>query len=300
MSSVAPGRLILLLILYLGIGSALAEESTLGQFTVSGEWLSQHLDDPNLVIIDMTRDNTQYQRFHIPGALRLPYDALVRRGKDGVDLRVDDQRLYQVLGYFGITPDSHVVVYDDSGGYDAGRLFWELERIGHARMSVLDGGLVRWILDGRKVDNKPGQHKVGQYQPTGSGRANEVALDEVKTALGTDVKLLDVRSPEEYEGDPRAKRSGHIPGALSWNWERSIDIGEGFVGRNTSELLDELKQLGVTPADEVVTYCHSGHRAAQTYYVLRRLGFDKVRLYDGSIKEWAKDTKLPLALGKAP
>jgi thiosulfate/3-mercaptopyruvate sulfurtransferase len=131
---------------------------------VDAAWLEQRLDDPSIVLVDMATDQTQYQRFHIPGAVYMPFGALVQRQRSGVTLRVPDQRLYQVLGFFG----------DDMGGLNAGRLFWELERIGHEKVSVLEGGLVDWIQSGRKIEAKPNEAKRVTYTPkSGKGRANE-------------------------------------------------------------------------------------------------------------------------------
>ncbi len=141
---------------------------------VDAAWLEQRLGDPSIVLVDMATDQTQYQRFHIPGAVYMPFGALVQRQRSGVTLRVPDQRLYQVLGFFGIDADKHVVVYDDMGGLNAGRLFWELERIGHEKVSVLEGGLVDWIQSGRKVESKPNEAKRVTYTPKNGKRpANE-------------------------------------------------------------------------------------------------------------------------------
>ena len=116
--------------------------------TVDTAWLASHLDDPGLVLVDMTADPVQYRRFHLPGARYLTPRTLIEKNKAGISLRVPDQRLFRVLGELGINADSHVVIYDDMGGLEAGRLFWELERTDHARVSVLDGGLVKWVLEG--------------------------------------------------------------------------------------------------------------------------------------------------------
>jgi thiosulfate/3-mercaptopyruvate sulfurtransferase len=269
---------------------------------VDAAWLEQRLGDPAIVLIDMATDQTQYQRFHIPGAVYLPYGALVQRRRDGVTLRVDDQRLFQVLGFFGISADKHVVVYDDMGGLNASRLFWELERIGHARVSVLEGGLVDWIQSGRKVESKPNEPQKTTYVPAGKGRANEVDLAAVKAASGDgSAAILDVRTPEEYNCDPRNKRSGHIPGAKLWSWDGAVDFGNGFKPKPVPELVASLEAAGVADKGKtVITYCRSGHRASQSYLTLRALGYEDVRLFDGSMLEYERDMSAPLdCKGKA-
>lgn len=213
---------------------------------VDGAWLEKHLADPRVVVVDMTDDN-QYLRFHLPGTVRLPYDVLVKERKtDKVKVRLDAAELARVLGRLGIEPDSHVVAYDDLGGLNAARLFWELERLHHTEVSVLDGGLVRWILDGRKVVNDAPRRKPVTYRLPERGRANEATIEDMRAALHTRTPLLDVRSAEEYEGDPKKPRTGHIPGARRWPWDAAVDFERGFVQRDEAQLKKSLAPPGST------------------------------------------------------
>ncbi len=271
---------------------------------VDTEWVSQRLDDPSVVLVDMAVDPAQYQRFHLPGAVYLSYAALVQTRRDGVTLRVSDEHLFKILGTLGISAESHVVVYDDMGGLQAGRLFWELEQIGHEKISVLDGGLVQWILEGRKVEGTPVRPKPVSYKPAQSRRRdNEASLDDIKTASASGaVTLLDVRTQEEYQGNPKSReRTGHIPGAQWWPWDQSVDFQGGFRLKQPNMLQDSLAKIGAADKGEpVITYCRSGHRAAQSYLTLRALGYENVRLYDGSMLEYQLDRNAPLRLGSNP
>jgi len=271
---------------------------------VDSDWLSARLNSPSLVLVDMASDPTQYQRFHIPGAVYLPYQTLVQRRKDQVVVRLDDDKLFKVLGSVGISDDAHVVVYDDIGGLQAGRLFWELERIGHNKVSLLDGGLVQWILEGRKVVASPTLPKPVVYVPSaGKRRDNEATLANVKTANEqSGAVLLDVRTREEYMGGrSRKHRSGHIPGAKWWPWEQAVDFDQGFRLRSAAVLIESLKKAGVADTDTpLIAYCRSGHRASQTYFVLRQLGYDNVKIYDGSMLEYQLDRTAPLRRGMQP
>ncbi len=280
---------------------------------VDGDWLSARLTDPNVVIIDMSSDDTQYLRFHLPGAVRLPYEAIVKEKRQlppgcttpeciqrapAYKVRLDDRELAAVLGRVGINRRHHVVIYDDIGGLNAGRLFWELERIGHPSVSVLDGGLVNWILQGRKVVNNSTPRLPSVYAIDGAGRRNEAHLADVRPGNGA---LLDTRSDEEYAGDPRYARTGHVPGARWLNWEDTVSWEQGFRRKPESELREKLARLGVIqPADAVVAYCRSGHRAAQMYLTLRSLGFSNVRLYANSMAEYGLKNDAPLKLGPSP
>ncbi|MCR4302326.1 MAG: rhodanese-like domain-containing protein [Sulfuricaulis sp.] len=298
---------------------------------VDGAWLEQQLSAPKIVIVDMSDDDTQYLRFHLSGAVRLPYDVLVKerqpdnfagskiglrarragpnagegepQGRNGhkVMVRLDDAELLRVLGRLGITRDSHVVIYDDLGGLHAARLFWELERIGHPEVSVLDGGLVKWILDGRRVVNAPAPRKAVTYERRGIGRDNEAGLRDVQPALEKrSAQLLDVRTEEEYLGDPKKPRTGHIPGARLWPWDLAVDFERGFVRRDDASLRKMLAQVDAGPDRTVITYCRSGHRAAHTYLTMRALGFENVKLYANSMNEYSLALEAPIKQGKKP
>ena len=275
---------------------------------VTTDWVADHMNDPDIVLVDMSVEPNQYRRFHLPGARYLPYAMLVKKGHDDVSRRVADQVLFNLLGRSGISPRDHVVIYDDMAGLQAGRLFWELERVGHPRVSVMDGGLVRWILEGRKVVAEAPPAKPVSYTPVpGGGRANEIDLKGVESAVSAPgVILLDVRSPEEYrgevrKGEPRKRRSGHIPGARLWPWEQAVDFRRGFSLKPAKQILSSLRSVGIEGKQaNLVLYCRSGHRAAQTYMTLRHLGFERLRLYDGSMVEYARYSSLPVRKGNSP
>lgn len=272
-----------------------------GSVYVEHDWLANNLDNKAVVVVDMTSDDVQYLRYHIPGAVRLSYQDIVTTRKDKVSVRVPDAQLARVLGAAGIQPDRHVVIYDDMAGLNAGRLFWELERIGHKKVSLLRGGLVQWVLAGHKVDNLPVHTDAVTYLPVAAGRDNEALLEAVTEASnGGKATLIDVRSQEEYAGHPRYPRSGHVPGAKWASWEDNVDFEKGFVPKSASSLLSKLESLGVKDKNApLILYCQSGHRASQSYLTLRDLGFSNVRLYDGSMAEYSKQPALPLIKGMA-
>jgi thiosulfate/3-mercaptopyruvate sulfurtransferase len=275
-------------------------QSAVANGFVSSDWLNHHLQDPDLLLIDMD-DGTQYQRFHLPGAVHLPYGALNIRTRQGVSLSVGREHLIKLLGLLGATADSRIVIYDDLGGLNAGRLYWELERLGHRKLAVLDGGLVGWILEGHKVTNQPRQPERRRYVPAPqAGRDNLASLDDIRK-LPPKAILLDARSEAEYRGDPRQPRSGHIPGARWWEWTRDVDFEHGFRLKPATRLKATLAGLGLNAPDTpVYVYCESGHRASQVYFTLRQLGFDKVRVYDGSMAEYRLHKDLPLVKGMKP
>jgi thiosulfate/3-mercaptopyruvate sulfurtransferase len=267
------------------------------------DWLVEHLNDPDVVLIDMSSDQLQYQRFHIPGAVYLPYEALVTTRRDGVSVAVSRERLYALLGQLGIKRTSHVVIYDDLGGLNAARLFWELERIGHPRISLVDGGLVKWILSGRTVTADPTLPRATRYEASpGPTRDNLAELDDVIAARDQNSSiLLDVRTQEEYSGNPKHRRSGHIPGAHWWEWQNAVAFDQAFTQKSEPAVTSLLEQLGLKDdSTPVVLYCRTGHRASHTYFTLRRLGFENIKVYDASMFEYAGRKEQPLQLGPRP
>ena len=269
---------------------------------VSTEWLARHLDDPNLVIVDMSSDETQYSRFHLPRATYLPYYYLVRQRKsDKVAVRLSRDELVYTLGQIGITRNSYVILYDDVGGLNVGRMFFELESIGHPNVSVLNGGLVKWILEGRKVVNTPVQPTPVRYGETGKELDTEATIADVDAAQKNGTVLIDARSREEYVGDLKKKAGGHVAGAHWWEWSDDVAMSEGFVFKDAETLKAKLASFGLTDLKQpVITYCHTGHRAAQSYLMLRSLGFSNVRLYAHSMGEYDLARKAKLVRGMKP
>lgn len=269
---------------------------------VDTAWLAEHADDPKIVLIDMTLDPFQYRRFHLPGAQYLPPPALTSKDKFGIKRRISDRQLHTLLGRLGITADTHVVIYDDMGGLEAGRLLWELERIGHERASVLNGGLVKWIREERPIAHDVPPQRRAHYRPGAGGRFNEIDLAGILAARDDpSVILLDVRTPEEYVGKPTEQRSGHIPGARLWPWDQAVDFERAFILKDAESIMHSLRQVGVAGRDaKVVLYCRTGHRSAHTYLALRYLGFEQVQMYPASIVEYAKERPTELRRGPAP
>ena len=268
---------------------------------VSTQWLAKNLDNNKIVLIDMS-DSLQYQRFHIPAAIHLPYSYL-NQSKQRVSLSIGSREIIKLLGQIGISQDSHVVAYDDTGGLHATRLLWELEQLGHPKMSLLNGGQVKWIREGRTISfQTPTPSKAVKYIAKDINNARTATLNEVAPeSRNKDIFLLDVRSPEEYRGHPTQPRSGHIPGARFWQWDQALDIENGFVLYDASTLKKEMKQIGLSDQEQpVIVYCRSGHRASHTYFTLRQLGFKNVKLYDGSMKEYEQAKGRPLTKGMQP
>lgn len=287
-----------IIFLHFSVSTVYASESI-----VDTQWLKTNIDNPNIVLIDMS-DETQYQRFHIKNAIQLPYRVLNQKLKNGVSLSIGSNNIVKLLGLLGISTTSHVVIYDDIGGLHAGRLFWELERIKHKNVSLLDGGLVKWILEGNPVTAKPFQPTAKTNYPLPKS-LNKNILASIKDVLpdsrSKNTLLIDVRSQDEYKGNVKQRRSGHIPGAKIWSWDNAINFEDQFKFKPKKILEAELSKIGLIQKQQpVILYCRSAHRASQSYATLRSLGFENVKVYDGSMKQYVITANAPLTKGAKP
>ncbi|MFV2061589.1 MAG: sulfurtransferase [Gammaproteobacteria bacterium] len=287
--------------LFLVLSLATLSQSYAASIFIDSQSLLKKLNNDDLVIIDMS-DDTQYQRFHLPKALYLPYRAINQRNKQHISKSIGSDNVAKLLSYMGVTEKNDIVIYDDMAGLHAARLYWELERLGHKKVAILNGGLVSWVLNNYKVTNKPFNPVKSNYVPSKSSSITVASLSDVMAASkDSNIILLDVRSKEEYYGNPKNPRSGHIPTARWWQWQQAVDFENGFTQRKSSELMKSLQTVGVSNKNtDIIVYCQSGHRASQTYMTLKNLGFKKVRLYDGSMAEYSSNKTAPLIKGKNP
>lgn len=271
------------------------------QMLVDIDWLIKHKNDKDIVIVDMSSDYTQYQRFHIPGAIYISYSMLNQAGKDRVSYAIKPTQLQQLMGYMGIKRNSHIVIYDDMGGLNASRFYWQLEQISHPKVSVVNGGLVSWIRQGHPISGKIIEPKKVSYIAKNTNSNNLATLNDILNSSNS-TSLLDARSKEEYVGNPRYKRSGHVPGAISYSWDKSVDFDNAFTLKDKNQLSSLLKQAGLNRDKNkpVITYCRSGHRAAHAYFTLKLLGYKNIKLYDGSIAEYERQVSAPLKPGAQP
>jgi thiosulfate/3-mercaptopyruvate sulfurtransferase len=270
---------------------------------VSTDWVAEHLDDPNVRVIESNEDPLLYPSGHIPGAVQVDWtnDLNHPLHRD----YIDREGFEQLAGRIGITNDTTVVFYGDKNNWWATYAFWVFQLFGHSNARVMDGGRLKWEKEDRPMTREVPQYPAAQY------RANErddsairAFQQQVLEHIQSSKPLIDVRSPGEYSGEllhmpnyPQegALRGGHIPGAKNVPWSRAANPEDG-----TFKPAEELKAIyqreqGLQPDDEVVTYCRIGERSSHTWFVLKYLlGYDNVRNYDGSWTEWGNSVGVPI------
>ena len=272
---------------------------------VTTDWVAEHLDDPNVVIAEVDEDATAYHAGHIPGAIGLDWKADLQ---DPLRRTFLDKAGFEALmDRHGITRDHHVVLYGGNNNWFAAYAYWYFKVYGHDRVSLMDGGRKLWELQSRPMNDEPVKREAGSgYQATEPDLEIRALRDQVLSQFvgAPEGKgLIDVRSPQEYNGEILAPPHlpnegsmvpGHIPGAANIPWAKSVDPDSGqFLP--TEELKALYEGVGVTPDKEIVAYCRIGERSAHTWFVLKEiLGYPSVRNYDGSWTEYGSLVDVPV------
>ena len=250
---------------------------------VDTNWVAEHLNDPNVRIVESNEDILLYDQGHIPGAIKIDWvadlnDPVVRD-------YLDRERFEQLLSAKGIGNDTTVVFYGDNFNWWAAYALWVFSLFGHPDVRLMDGGRQKWVEEKRPLTTDVPQRKRTEYpvvkREDGAIRAFR---EDVMKHLQKGGRLVDVRSPQEYSGEliamegyehEGAQRAGHIPGAKSVPWAKAVREDGTF------KSADELRELydGVLNGDPVIAYCRIGERSAHTWFVLHELlGKDDVKI----------------------
>ncbi|MDQ4068407.1 MAG: sulfurtransferase [Actinomycetota bacterium] len=272
------------------------------ELLVTTGWLAEHLNDPNLAIVESDEDVLLYDTGHIPGAIKIDWhldlnDPVTRDYIDG-------QRFADLCSRNGISRDTTVVFYGDNFNWWAAYALWVFKLFGHPDVRLLNGGRMKWLQEGRELTTEVPKREPAEYPVVERDDAPIRAFrDDVMQHVEKGGKLVDVRSPGEYSGEllhmpdyPQegALRGGHIPGAASKPWKTAANDDGTF---KDADALRQIyaEELGLKPEDDVVVYCRIGERSSHTWFVLQNLlGYPTVRNYDGSWTEWGNLVKAPI------
>ncbi|TQJ32146.1 sulfurtransferase [Microbacterium sp. SLBN-146] len=273
---------------------------------VTGDWLEARLGEPGLVVVESDEDVLLYETGHIPGAVKVDWhtelnDPVVRDYVDG-------EGFAALMSRKGISRDDTIVIYGDKNNWWAAYALWVFSLFGHEDVRLLDGGRDAWIAAGRPLTTDASSRAATDYPVVERDDSILRAYKEdVLAHLGS--PIIDVRSPEEYNGsrttapaypEEGALRAGHIPSAQSVPWGRAVAEDGGFKSRAELDAIYR-DEKGLQEGDPVIAYCRIGERSSHTWFVLKHLlGFENVRNYDGSWTEWGSAVRVPIVTGDEP
>lgn len=276
---------------------------------VSTSWLAEHLDDPNVAVLDATwfmpgtpRDaKAEFLNAHIPGAGFFAIDEVCDQTSDLPHMLASAKQFTAAMRALGVNSRATVVVYDAQGLFSAPRLWWNLRAMGHEASLVLDGGLPAWLAEGRPLASGQPIVTAGDF----TARPIPALVRDraqVGVALETHAaQLVDARPAPRFAGhapEPRAGvRSGHMPGALNVPFALAVDNGRLASARQLERLF---KDHGVDLAAPIITTCGSGISAALLALALARLGRFDAAVYDGSWTEWGAAADTPVVQDSLP
>ncbi len=274
---------------------------------VTTDWLSRHLDDPDLIVLDCSvrtafdeqggahnfSGRSDYEAGHVPTAGFADLTGELSDPSSPIEFALPSpERFCAVMGDLGVGDDTRVVLYDSWMGW-AARVWWMLRWVGFDRAALLDGGLRAWSAEGRALSTDPVVRLPRLLIP--DVRPELIAdRDEVVAAMDDpSVCLVDAMPEEHFRGEfTMYARPGHIPGASN------VSVMDLFDETGHFRPLDDLAgRFDPDPHARTITYCGGGIAASATAFVLTRLGFEDVAVYTASLQEWAADPVNPLVLG---
>jgi len=277
---------------------------------VSTDWLAARMDDPAVKIVDasfkmpgvLPLPSDDYRAAHIPGAVFFDVDAIAAHDDPRPHMYPRAEQFARDVSALGISSGDTVVAYDSGSWVAAPRAWWMFLSFGHRNVKVLDGGLQKWLREGRPTHSGTVMPKPGKFQAKldpGFVRSKQ----QVQANLETRVEqLVDARPRPRFEGtvvEPwPGRRSGHIPGSRNVPYAQLFDAKTGSM-KPLDELRKAFADAGVDMTRPIVTTCGSGVSALVLTLALYRLGARGTALYDGSWAEWGLPEGPPLATGPA-
>jgi thiosulfate/3-mercaptopyruvate sulfurtransferase len=275
---------------------------------VTTDWLDKHYLDQGLLILDNQPDIHDYIKAHLPGAVYLTEEMLrvSLNGTPGSWISAGAaESLFRCLG---LRADTRVVVYTGKGlvkGWGDGlaqtMVAYSLVRFGHNQVFVLDGGLDKWLKEGRPTSQVFPQVKGSAFQA--KVRSDMfVHYEEFKGIKDEpDVMVLDARPPNVYQGEGPWIRNGHIPGAVNLPWKGHMAADNPALLRPETEIRTIVEAKGATPDKLIICSCGTGREATNEYILFKHLlGYPRVRLYEGSFTEWSSYPENPVVTGPIP
>tara|TARA_B100000315_G_scaffold155456_1_gene143988 strand:- start:55 stop:915 length:861 start_codon:yes stop_codon:yes gene_type:complete len=275
---------------------------------VECDWLAERLGDGKVSVVDASfhlpaakRDPVaEFLDKHIPGARFFDVDQISDPDVDLPHMLSSPERFGELVGVLGIGNDHHVIAYDVSGGGMAAMRAWWMFRIfGHDKISVLDGGLVKWLAEDRKIESGPADIAAEPYAATGFDAGLVRSIEQIRTNIADGAEqVVDVRGKGRFEGsEPEVRaglRSGHIPGSLNLPFLELLDADRHMVMRPADQLAAIIDAAGIDRGLPVTASCGSGVTACVLAFALYLVGKEDAAVYDGSWTEWGGRSDTPI------
>jgi thiosulfate/3-mercaptopyruvate sulfurtransferase len=262
------------------------------EMIVSAQWLSDHLNDPKVVVLHVGDKRSEYDSGHIPGARFLALTDFI----EGEDAELPStEKLKTAMEKLGVSDDSRVVIYTTAWYPIAGRAYYTLDCLGHgSRTALLDGGIDEWRAENKPLSKDESRIVRGSFTPHIHPEVRAL-MEEVKSISEKPSKsaaLVDSRPDKRYT-------DGHIAGAIHVYWQETlVDAKSKPVFLPPEKLKELFTARGIVPGQKLVTYCEIGLQASHMYFVAKYLGYDAA-MFDGSIHQWSHINMLPVVAGKS-
>ena len=266
---------------------------------VSTDWVADHLDDPSVCLIEVDVDTSAYDAGHPPGAAAWNWTSQLQ---DQVQRDVASRDAVEaLLRGAGANDDSQIVLFGDNNNWFAAYALWMLELYGVTNTALMDGGRVKWLAEGRATTTDAPDVAAGNISIAERDESSRAMLPEVLVHVGAGGQLVDVRSPDEFNGvimappglPETAQRKGHVPGASNIPWATAVAADGTF--KSADELFEIYGSRGIDPSQSVIAYCRIGERSSHSWFALKYLmGIENATNYDGSWTEYGSVVGVPI------
>ena len=271
---------------------------------VSTEWLAEHLDSPDIHIIDASwfmpsnprNPRREYEDRHIRGAVFFDIDDICDLTSPYPHMVPLPEKFASRVRRLGLGDGVKIVVYDSQGIFSAARVWWMFRYMGHADISVLDGGLKKWIAEGRTTEKTPSYHWERHFTFNVQKDLIRDFQEVLHASENKTAQIIDARSNSRFEGteqEPRSNlNSGHIPNSVNWHYAKLLNPNGTMISQDA--IRKQAKDLGIKLDKPIIASCGTGVTACIVALALYRIGVKDVAVYDGSWSEWGARDDAPI------